>query len=184
MEHFYTTIQGWCNYLPELYAEMVKEAKDGAHFVEIGTWKGCSAAFMAVEIINSGKKIKFDCVDTWLGSDEEVHQTDPYVREGKLYEHFVENMKPVEGYYTAIRLPSVEAAALYDDNSLDFVLIDAAHDYDSVKADIAAWLPKVKIGGVLAGDDYAWGPSVAAAVNDSLTNIINKGYWFYRKQSI
>lgn len=180
MEHFYTAIQGWYNNLPKLYAQMVAEAKDGYHFVEVGCWKGASASFMTVEIINSGKKIKFDCVDTWLGSDE--HQEDNYVKEGKLYEHFIDNMKPVEGYYNPIRLSSLEAAKLYEDNSLDFVLIDAAHDYESVKADIAAWLPKVKFGGVLAGDDYDWWEPVANAVNDSLDNVIADGYWFYRKQ--
>ena len=181
MNHFYENIAGWSNNLPELYSQMVAEVSDGAHFVEVGCWKGRSASFMAVEIVNSGKNIKFDCVDTWLGSPEADHQNDPYVVEGKLYEHFVDNLKPVEGYYTAIRLTSLEAADLYPDASLDFVLIDAAHDYDSVKADIAAWLPKVKPGGVLAGDDYGWWAPVANAVNDSLTDIVANGYWCYRK---
>ena len=41
-----------------------------AHFVEVGSYKGRSTSFMAVEIANSGKQIKFDCVDTWEGSPE------------------------------------------------------------------------------------------------------------------
>lgn len=49
---------------------------------------------------------------------------------------------------------SVEAARLVPDGTLDFVYIDGAHDYDNVKADIEAWTPKVRKGGVVCGDDY------------------------------
>ena len=40
-----------------------------------------------------------------------------------------------------------------EDGSLDFVFIDASHEYEHVKADILKWYPKVKNGGVLAGHD-------------------------------
>lgn len=171
MEHFYTNIHGWSAGIDQLYKQMVEQVplpsfvfKDGTfvesesrpyHFVEIGAWRGRSSAFMAVEIANSKKNILFDCVDTWKGSpDEEVHQTDPSVVNDTLYEEFLENMKPVEKYYRPLRMTSLEAAQLYEDGSLDFVFIDAQHDYASVKADIAAWAPKVRPGGFLAGHDF------------------------------
>jgi uncharacterized Rossmann fold enzyme len=53
-----------------------------------------------------------------------------------------------------VRKPSVEAARDIPDASLDFVFIDAAHDYEGCKADIEAWAPKVKRGGLIAGHDY------------------------------
>jgi hypothetical protein len=53
-----------------------------------------------------------------------------------------------------LRLPSVEAADLFKDNSLDFVYIDGNHTLESVTSDIAAWWPKVRRGGVCAGHDY------------------------------
>lgn len=49
---------------------------------------------------------------------------------------------------------TVDAAARYADHTLDLVYIDAAHDYKSVRADILAWLPKLKRGGIMAGHDY------------------------------
>lgn len=168
MKHFYTNIQGWSRFIP-FYKDAIIEARDGAHFVEVGSWKGKSAAFMAVEIINSGKNIKFDCVDTWEGSDEPAHHNDPIVQQGKLYEHFLENMKPVAHIITPVRMESVEAAKLYDDESLDFVLIDAAHDYTNVIADLHAWWPKIKKGGATAGDDYRWS-GVNKAVHEFFDN--------------
>jgi hypothetical protein len=179
MEHFYEHIQGWFDYQKH-YTNMVNQATEGAHFVEIGSWKGKSSAYMTVEIINSGKNIRFDCVDTWGGSLE--HQlggshVDQFVVDGTLFNHFVDNMKPVEGRYTAVKNTSVEAAKLYTDASLDFVFIDAAHDYESVKADIIAWLPKVKQEGWIGGHDYTWNESIRRACNELLPAHTHDGSW-------
>lgn len=149
MEHYYKRIgEDWFSY-PGLYRGMVHTVEEGGHFVEVGTWKGRSAVFMAVEIINSGKRIKFDCVDTWSPVDKGI----PKYMYNKLYEQFLNNIQPVKEVITPVRMLSVKAAELYKDNSLDFVFIDASHDYKSVLADITAWYPKVKHGGVIAGHD-------------------------------
>ncbi len=169
IEHFYKNIQGWFDFQNH-YTRMVDQAVDGAHFVEVGTWKGTSAAYMAVEIANSGKKIQFDCVDTWQGSDEAVHQNDHHVKNNSLYEHFIDNMKPVTGFYKPVRMTSVEAAGQYQDNSLDFVFIDAGHTYEDVRADIVAWLPKVKPGGWIGGHDYPWCEGVRRACKELIPN--------------
>jgi len=52
------------------------------------------------------------------------------------------------------RATSVDGARRVPDASLDFVYIDARHDYRSVLEDLEAWLPKVRAGGVIAGHDY------------------------------
>lgn len=152
MEHFYQDIDGWFSY-EDIYREVAARAEDGDLIVEIGSFKGRSSSFMAVELINSGKAVKFDCIDTWRGAAE--HQELKEVIEDTLYDVFTENMKPVEGHYNAIRMPSVQAAALYEDDSIDFIMIDGDHTFEAVCADIAAFLPKMKKGGIMAGDD-AW----------------------------
>jgi len=160
---------------------MIRSAEDGDHLVEVGCWKGKSTAFMAVEIVNSGKKLKFDCIDTWKGSEDQ--QNDPMVLNDTLYEHFLENMKPVEGYFNPRRMTSLEAAATYPNNSLAFVFLDASHDYDNVKADIQAWLPKLKSGGILAGDDYIPTdyPGLIKAVHELLPKVFVNNGWVYEK---
>jgi hypothetical protein len=58
---------------------------------------------------------------------------------------------------------SLEAAADFSDHSIDAIFIDGDHSEAAVRADIAAWLPKVKLGGIICGHDIDE-PGVAAAV--------------------
>ena len=57
-------------------------------------------------------------------------------------------------HYLLSKKSSLSAAATFDADSIDYVFLDAAHDYESVRADIAAWWPKIKPGGWFAGHDY------------------------------
>lgn len=49
---------------------------------------------------------------------------------------------------------SMSAVKDFDDESLDFVYIDADHSYSTTMEDIIWWSMKVKRGGIVAGDDY------------------------------
>lgn len=63
-----------------------------------------------------------------------------------------------------IRATSAAAAATFTDGSLDCIFIDGDHRFSAVMQDLALWWPKLRPGGLIAGDDYAMA-SVAAAVN-------------------
>jgi hypothetical protein len=171
IEHFYQTIgEDWFPYT-NFYKSIVERFDSGSKFVEVGSWKGRSAAFMAVEINNSGKDIKFDCVDTWKGSDnEDYHQNDPDVKNNSLYETFLNNTKQVSHIINPIRATSVEASKLYEDNSLDFVFIDACHLYECVREDIEHWYPKIKVGGIIGGHDFHYS-EVRTAVLEKFNNV-------------
>jgi len=151
MNHFYKQIQGWTTF-ESLYRKIVKDSPTNSHFVEVGSYKGQSAAFMAVEIINSQKNIRLDCVD--MRETEKVESTQYYQKQENLVATFLQNTWPVLDVIRPIHLSSVEASKLYKDESLDFVFIDAAHDYDNVKLDLESWFPKIKQSGVIAGHDY------------------------------
>lgn len=181
MEHFYQQVNGWFDY-EDIYRDMVTNASDNAHFVEVGVHLGKSAAFMAVEIANSNKKIVFDCIDPWDGRNENGHGYH------NSLDQFLQNMSPADGFYNAIQDVSPDAANRYQDNSLDFVWIDAIHLYENVRADILAWLPKVKLGGYIGGHDYAIDHTngIERAVKELLPNhtVHNGslvGSWLYQK---
>jgi len=168
MEHFYNMPhmgEDWFTYAT-LYKRMVEAFSTNSHFVEIGSWKGKSAAFMAVEIINSGKSIKFDCIDIW--SDEYYLGNEKFEAGDQLYQIFKDNISPVQKCVNDIRMDSVEASELYADGSLDFVFIDGDHSYDGVKGDLEAWLPKMKPNSIISGHDYGWDHNVRKAVRDVL----------------
>ena len=75
----------------------------------------------------------------------------------------------------------MEAVNDFADNSLDFVYIDANHSYESVKADILAWLPKMKHNAIISGDDYNIYQDVNKAVEELLPGFELIGVnWMYR----
>lgn len=154
MKHYHEGVQGWGAF-HGLYAEAIAAARPGAILVEIGCWKGKSAAFAGVEIINSGKPIRFFTVDHFQGSTEK-HRNLPEVAEGRLEEIARANLARVSSVVTVLAMTSVEAAATFEDRSVDFLFVDGTHDYASVKADLEAWLPKLREGAVVAGDDANW----------------------------
>ena len=165
MEHFYKNInsENWFGY-EDLYSKIVNQFDNNSHFVEVGVWKGMSACYMAVEIINSGKNIKFDCVDTWeyvdTSNEISINQFN------NLFEIFKSNIEPVKKNINIVKSLSWDGAKNYEDSSLDFVFIDAGHDYESVTKDLHAWYPKIKNGGIIAGHDYHYNVGVFPAVND------------------
>lgn len=54
----------------------------------------------------------------------------------------------------AIHTNSAEAAVMFPDGSVDLLIVDADHSYESVKTDIQAWWPKVKELGYVFFHDY------------------------------
>jgi hypothetical protein len=153
MEHFYQGIPGWFDF-HDTYRRWVAEVPDGGTIVEVGTYMGRSAAFLAVEAINSGKRLELCCVDTWEGSPEMQHIL--VVKEGRMYEQCVANLAPVEGALTLLRGSSVDKATLFEDASVDRVWLDGDHTTAGLLADFEAWWPKVKPGGELGGHDFGW----------------------------
>jgi hypothetical protein len=170
-------IPGWFEWR-SAQEEAADQFPEGSRFVEVGNYLGRSLCSLGEVVGRTGKRITLIGVDSCRGSGAEGPAGRDYhgaaVAEGggtlagSLHKNII-----ACGYEASISLivaDSVTAATFFADGSIDWVHLDARHDSPHVKADIAAWLPKVRRGGWLSGDDYdaeKW-PEVVAAVNEML----------------
>lgn len=144
--HIYESIPGWF-FWQELYDRAVRLARPGGKLVEIGCFKGRSTSYLAAEILRADKGLKLYAIDLW----------DEKGRFGVSQKEFLENVKPVSSVIEAIQIPSISAAKLFQDGSLDFIWIDGDHSFPGVTEDIYAWYPKLRLGGWMGGDDLCIG---------------------------
>ena len=170
-------IDGWFQWR-SAQEEAANRFPEGSCFVEVGTYLGRSLCSLAEVVERSGKAFTLIGVDTCRGSGPEGPRQKDYhdaavVQGGGTFVGALHKNILDCGYGDAISLiiaDSVAASRLFANGSIDWVHLDARHDYASLQADIQAWLPKVKLGGWLSGDDYdeiKW-PEVVKAVDDLL----------------
>ena len=166
MDHFYKTLPGLCTF-EDYYAWVANEAArtlavhgrgESWYGVEIGVFGGQSVAFLATELINLGvdASVKIDLVDEF---------THPQAQIGDV----IARLEPVRSVIGgAHRGCSWKQAIHYKDQSLDFVFIDTEHTLETTRKEIAAFLPKMKIGGIMGGHDFSIHfPGVIRAVTEN-----------------
>lgn len=94
------------------------------------------------------------------------------------YKRALRRMAPFQGRYSLLHMRFDQALDLFADESLDFIYVDGyAHTGEEGGATFHDWWPKLKPGGLIAGDDYAlaW-PDVIANVDNFLKKYELKGY--------
>lgn len=140
-------IEGWMRW-PELQF-LYEAGKKYDTILELGSWKGRSShALLSGAQKHGGKVI---CVDTWQGADDVRDLTNTLAKQEDVFAVFMKNVGQFHNLVVN-KKRGLDAAKDYEDNSIDFIFIDAGHTYEDVKADIAAFLPKCRK--VLAGHDY------------------------------
>lgn len=132
----------------EQVAEWVKplNPKLGA---EIGVRHGQTIS----HLLSRFKDLTMYAIDPWEsqpGSNEDYLDWDF----NSVYNAYKQSVQDKYNRVIELRLYSHQAAEKVQDQTLDFVFIDAQHDYESVKNDIELWSIKVKPGGLICGHDY------------------------------
>ena len=100
---------------------------------------------------------KYLMVDPWATQPLGLYMDRSNKNDSEFESVFEEAKSRVMKYKERVaifRMTSEAAAALVEDDLLDFAFIDAKHDYFSVMSDMRAWWPKVRNGGILAGHDF------------------------------
>lgn len=161
-------IEGWFDFR-DVYDYVAASLPEDGHFVEVGAWKGKSAVYLADRLKDLGKNFAPDCVDSFKGDDD--------TGKSDILAEFMANTQSRGIGYTVG--DSAASAQWHPDKGMDGVFIDAAHDYENVKADIAAWLPKVKPGGFFGGHDID-APGVKRAVDEAGFEYVTQGRCWIR----
>lgn len=129
--------------LPYILKEM--DIRIGAEVgVEQGRYSEC--------LLRKIPELKLFCIDCWETykgyREEKAHKYPGY------YKKALEKLGPYGERAVMIKKYSMEAVKEFEDESLDFVYIDANHDFQNATNDIAEWSKKVKKGGIIAGHDF------------------------------
>lgn len=148
----------------------------GVAIALIGIYRGLNLSYIADACRQNNVRIY--AVDIWERIGRKLNGDDlPWVawkrfqwnlRQSRLFFRRWVHRHGLAGHVEIIHTSSVAAARSLADESLDFVFLDADHDYESVRQDLDAWYDKLKSGRLLAGDDWdpgAW-PGVVRAVED------------------
>ena len=189
MKHTYFNIPGWFNY-SETYDIIVDRIPDDGVVVEIGSFLGRSTHYLATSLMNANKEnVKIYCVDTFEGSSEHANIKLPK----DFSSMFRDNLKFFIGrnmvHILQGRSDDPVILERIEEATVDFIMVDGAHEYDPVKDDIINWWPKLKPNGVMFGDDYNL-KSVELAVKEGLgvgghrAYGVNKGFeqtWYCSK---
>lgn len=165
------------HYLPQIDAEALRmltryvaAPQHEIYVANVGTFTGSSAAIIANAARMHDSAASIYCVDTWRGSSagdriNEIYSTQDVL--AAFHRNFATHPLGHGSRLMPIRSTSLDAAqSTLCDRAFDLVFIDADHSYEAVKADIAAWEPKVREGGILCFHDYGVFPGVTRALNE------------------
>jgi predicted O-methyltransferase YrrM len=138
-------VPGWFHHGDQLLALL--EQHRPVVCVELGTFLGASAIPVARSIARWRGVLT--CVDTWSDDIYHAGRTSPW-----LLVTCARNL--ASAGVTNVRLmptSTLQAAQTWTE-PIDYLYIDADHSEAAVRADLAAWVPHVKPGGLICGDDY------------------------------
>jgi len=143
----------------EMLEALANVAQGKSAIAEVGSWLGHSAIALAQH--SAGVVY---CIDHWQGSDSGTGLVDEPL---KLYQSFLSNVQSAGVLHRIVPIfkSSADAAPLFRDRSLDLLFIDGSHFYEAVIQDLKLWVPKVKPGGLVCGDDY-WEEGVVRAFSE------------------
>lgn len=128
---------------------VLRELGEDLHCIEIGVCWGFNSYMLLESCPNIALITGIDHYRAYKDWDREIHQHE----QDRSFEKIKVNMEIMGPRFNLIRESSTDAAAEIDDESCDFVFIDADHSMKAVLNDLDCYYPKVRKGGIVAGHD-------------------------------
>lgn len=144
-------------------------------WVELGVWVGRSLWSAGCGLPAHSELIGIDEFSGMLPVSEGSDTLKKYMAGGDQFYQAMENSRRIRVFsgvdVTVFNRKTHLATPLFVEESIDVLVIDAAHDYDSIKRDLEDWLPKVVNGGLVICHDYTDKyPGVVRAVDEATQN--------------
>lgn len=153
----YNFTRDWFSWAPDVWAQLLPLLPGRKDFLEIGSFEGRSAVWVAENFAEDGARIV--CVDTWEGGEEHTGEDMPGA-EGRF--HY--NVATLHAKFPDRRIEKIKnssykalAALALTRDKFDFIYIDGSHAAKDVLTDACMAWPLLKPGGVMVFDDYLWG---------------------------
>lgn len=127
---------GWAGHVP--FAAWLMASARPRTLVELGTHHGVSYAAFCQTVLAERLATRCFAVDSWQG---DVHAG--MYGEDVYQDIFAFNERHFAGFSRLMRMPFDDAAAYFDDGSIDLLHIDGLHTYEAVAHDFATWRPKL-----------------------------------------
>lgn len=121
----------------------------GIKGIEIGVQFGTNSLMLLDACPNISKIVGIDPFEPYQDWNHSVTKE----IQDRNWGIFQQNLPLLGNKFEHIKLKSEDAAELLEDNSFDFVFIDADHSLRAVLSDLEKYIPKVKKGGIIAGHD-------------------------------
>lgn len=127
----------------------VKASGVSGDIVEVGTLYGAFATILLRTFPG-----RVHCVDPWINQPDSEYFDGANKADMNRIWATVQRDLGRNPRCTLHREMSLAGAEKFEDGSLAAVYLDGNHALPSVRADIAHWFPKVKIGGIFSGHDF------------------------------
>jgi hypothetical protein len=139
----------------------VLQARGYKRGVELGVQRG---VFARETLRRWPRCQEYVLVDAWRRLANYLDAADaPDALQEELYREAVNATAPWAAKVSICRDLTTACAKQFPDAHFDYIYVDARHDYVGVAEDLAAWLPKLRAGGIIAGHDYITQVRLAAA---------------------
>ena len=173
MSDQYQFTQDWFSWVPDVWAQLLPMLPARKSFLEIGSYEGRSALWMAENMLEDGGEIV--AVDTWEGGEEHkaagllMHEVEARFDSNIAAFHASVGVCPDDPeqfirHIWKVKQPATLflASQLVDMDpgkgwQFDFIYIDGSHLAKDVLTDACMSWPLLKKGGLLVFDDYLWG---------------------------